>query len=107
MVFGTILIVDLPLLGFPSTQRPLTRIADELLRFTWGAFFVSVITGSLLFAANATTYYHNTPFRLKMLALLLAGVNMAGFHLIPYRTVARWDKGSRWPFAARCAGPAA
>jgi hypothetical protein len=106
MVFGTILIVDLRLLGFPNTQKPITRISDELLRWTWGAFILSVITGALLFAANATTYYTNVPFRVKMLALLLAGVNMAVFHLVPYRTVAAWDKGSPGPFAARFAGAA-
>ncbi len=82
MVFGTILIVDLRLLGFPSTRRSVKLIEGELLKYTWAAFIVSVITGALMFAANATTYYGNTAFRLKMLALLAAGVNMAVFELI-------------------------
>ena len=105
-VFGTILIVDLRLLGFPSTRRSIKLIEHELLRFTWAAFFVSVITGALMFAANATTYYGNTAFKLKMLALLAAGVNMAIFQLVTFRSVERWDKDKPPPGAARFAGAA-
>jgi hypothetical protein len=36
-VFGTILIVDLRLLGFPGLRRSLVRTADELLHLTWSA----------------------------------------------------------------------
>lgn len=105
-VFGTILIVDLRLLGFPNTRRSLKLVEHELLRITWAAFFVSVITGALMFAANATTYYGNTPFQLKMLALLGAGVNMAVFQLVTFRSVDRWDKDKLPPGAARFAGAA-
>lgn len=106
VVFGTILIVDLRLLGFPNVRRSFTRIEHEVLRFTWGAFILSVITGTLMFAANATTYYGNTAFRLKMLALLLAGVNMAVFELVTKRRVATWDKDVVPAPAARFAGAA-
>jgi len=106
VVFGTILIVDLRLLGFPNTRRPFTRTADELLHFTWIAFVVSAITGALMFAANATTYYNNVPFRWKMVLLLAAGVNMAVFHLRTVRGVDAWDKDVRPPLAARVAGAA-
>jgi len=103
-VFGTILIVDLRLLGLPDTRRPVTRVSNEMLRLTWSAFAVSVIAGLLMFAANAHTYYGNTAFRLKMLALLGAGVNMALFHGLTYRSIARWDKDAPTPLAARVAG---
>src|SRR6186713_470644 len=59
-VFGTIFIVDLRLLGLPNTRRPFTRISDEMLRLTWAAFCVAVITGLLMFVANANTYFENT-----------------------------------------------
>jgi len=102
-VFGTILIVDLRLLGFPNTQRPFTRVSDEMLRLTWGAFLVAVVTGLLMFAPNANTYFGNTAFRFKMLALLGAGVNMAIFQYITFRGVAAWDRGTPPP-AGRLAG---
>jgi hypothetical protein len=106
VVFGTILIVDLRLLSFPDTRRSFKLIEHELIRWTWAAFATSVVTGSMMFAANATTYYGNTAFRFKMLALLLAGVNMAVFELVTSRSVAQWDKNATPPRAARFAGAA-
>jgi tryptophan-rich sensory protein len=103
-VFGTIFIVDLRLLGFPNTRRPFTRVSDEMLRLTWTAFCVALITGLLMFAANANTYFENTAFRLKMLALLAAGLNMVIFQRMTFRTVGTWDTDVPAPFAARLAG---
>jgi hypothetical protein len=102
-VFGTILIVDLRLLGFPNIRRAFTRISNEMLRLTWAAFFIALATGSMMFAANANTYYGNTAFRLKMLALLFAGLNMAIFQRITYRSVGTWDERAP-PLAGRLAG---
>ncbi|SRR5579875_419654 len=103
-VFGTIFIVDLRLLGFRDTNRPVTLMSREMLRLTWAAFGVSVAAGVLMFAANASTYVGNTAFRLKMLAVLAAGVNMALFHRFTFRTVGAWDKAAPAPLAARAAG---
>ena len=104
LVFGTIFIVDLRLLGFPNTRRPFTRESGELLTWTWVAFAVAVVTGSLMFVPNAQTYVVNTAFGLKMATLLAAGLNMAIFQFTTFRTVARWDAGSPVPLAGRVAG---
>ena len=104
LVFGTILIVDLRMLGYPDTKRSFTRIHHELIPVTWVAFAVSVITGVLMFAPNAITYVGNTAFRLKLLAILAAGINMAIFQLLTARSVAGWDKGVRTPSNVRLAG---
>jgi hypothetical protein len=103
-VFGTVFVVDLRLLGLPSTKRPITRVSREMLRLTWAAFCVALITGFLMFAANADTYVGNTAFRLKMLGLLCAGLNMVIFHAMTFRTVGRWDADVVPPGAARLAG---
>jgi Zn-dependent protease with chaperone function len=103
-VFGTILIVDLRLLGYPNTQRPFTRFEHELVPWTWGAFGLAVVTGLLLFAPNATTYYATPAFWLKMITILCAGVNMAIFELVTKRSVAGWDVNTQAPLPARAAG---
>ncbi len=103
VVFGTILIVDLRLLGWPNTQRAFSRFHNELLRWTWVAFGISAVTGVLLFIVNSVTYYHNTAFRLKMIALVLAAVNMWVFENGVGRKSAAWDQGPT-PSAARLAG---
>ena len=57
-VFGTILIVDLRLLGFPNTRRSVTKISNELLRLDLGGFRARRRHRRvLMFAANATTYW--------------------------------------------------
>ncbi len=103
LVFGTILVVDLRLLGLLDRGRAVTQIAHEMLRVTWAAFAVAALTGALFFSANATTYWFNPAFRFKMLAILLAGVNMAVFQLITFRGVAAWDRNAPTPRAARLA----
>lgn len=104
LVFGTIFIVDLRLLGFPHARRAFTVISDELLRYTWAGFGLAVVTGALMFAPNSITYYSNTAFRLKMLTLLAAGINMLVFQFIMFRNVRNWDRDAPAPAAARLAG---
>ena len=101
VVFGTIMIVDLRLLGFASTHRPFARMSSELLRITWGAFAVAAVTGTLMFMTNARVYAGNTSFRIKMVLLLLAGLNMAFFHLTAGRSVIRWNKDRSAPRIGR------
>lgn len=102
-VFGTIFIVDLRLLGIAGTNRPYSLVAREMLGKTWAAFIVAVVTGIMLVTPNAITYYVNTAFRLKLLALLLAGINMVVFQLLTARTMPQWDSSPRPPTAARTA----
>jgi hypothetical protein len=104
LLFGTILVVDLRLLGWRDRARPVTVVEHEMLPVTWAAFAGAVVTGLMFFSANATTYWFNTAFRIKMLTILLAGVNMAVFQLITFRSVASWDREAPTPRAARIAG---
>jgi hypothetical protein len=103
MVLGTVLIVDLRLLGLADSARALPRVRRETLPLTWAAFCVAVITGSLMFTTSAVTYFGNAAFQLKALALLGAGLNMALFQLITVRRIAAWHVGTS-PRAARIAG---
>ncbi len=103
-VVGTISMVDLRLLGVTSRQRAVSQLTAEILPWTWGAFVVAVITGSLMFASSATKYIANPPFQIKLVMLLLAGVNMAVFHLVTQRNIAHWDEHPVTPVGAKIAG---
>lgn len=103
MVAGTIFIVDTRLMGLTSRSLTFTYLSERLLPWTWWAFGCSVVTGTLLFIANATGYYDNAPFRWKMILMLLAGINMLYFQLVTFRGVAVWDAGAP-PLPARTAG---
>jgi len=103
-ILGLLLVVDLRLLGLRDLPREFTRISDELLPIAWLAFGAAVVTGALMFSTNAHTYFFNMAFRVKMLALVCAGLNMAVFHLVTFRSVAAWSSNARPPRAARVAG---
>src|SRR6187455_2097484 len=92
MVFGTIAIVDLRLLGLASTRRPFSRIASDIMRWTWAAFALTALTGLLMFSTNAAVYYHNAFFRAKMAMLVCAGVNIVFFERTARRSLHRWDR---------------
>lgn len=103
IVAGTIFTVDARLVGFASRHLRVTYLSERLLPWTWGAFAGAVVTGGLMFIANATTYAANTPFLIKMGLLVLAGLNMLYFQFVTYRSVQQWDSGRPVP-AARAAG---
>lgn len=104
LVVGTIMIVDFRLINVASRRRPVSELMNEVLPWTWVAFICAVITGSLLFSSAAMKYSHNPQFLFKMLMLLVAGTNMAVFHLGSYRKVALWDREVMTPTGARIAG---
>jgi len=101
LVFGTISIIDLRLLGWASTQRSFQRMASDILKWTWIAFALTALTGALMFTTNATVYYHNFYFRAKMVVLALTGINMLFFELTAARTVRDWDQAPSAPRAGK------
>jgi hypothetical protein len=105
LVVGSIMTVDLRLLGLTNKERPFSELAGEMLPWTWVAFSVAACAGLLMFSSKALTYYGNIPFRLKMLCLLLAGINMVLFHWLGTRHLETWDR-KQPPRSAKFAGGA-
>jgi hypothetical protein len=103
MVFGTIAVLDLRMLGVASVRRPVARVALDVEKWAWIAFALTAVTGSLMFITNATIYYHNIFFRLKMTMLVLAGVNVAIFEATARRSLQQWNTDAQAPFAGRAA----
>ncbi len=103
-VFGSILFLDLRLLGFAQAGTRVSRVMDEMLPLTWMAFVLAVISGTLLFMANAPDYVVSLQFGLKMVCILLAGLNMAVFQWGAGRRIPEWDTQLPPPAAARIAG---
>ena len=105
LVVGSIMTVDLRLLGLANRERPFSELAGEMLPWTWVAFTIAAGAGFLMFSSKAVIYYGNIPFRLKMCCLLLAGINMALFHLLGIRHLETWDR-KQPPALAKFAGGA-
>lgn len=103
LVFGTILILDLRLLGVASARRPFSAVAADVLKWTWAAFVVTATTGVLMFLTGAGAYYNNPYFRAKMALLALSGLNMLVFEFTARRSLAAWDEHAAAPSAGRAA----
>jgi uncharacterized membrane protein len=104
LVVGSILAVDLRLLGLASINRSVSRVTAGILPLTCGAFVVAVSSGSLLFISNATKYLGNGFFIAKIVLIAAAGLNMVIFHVIGAKDLPRWENDTRLPFQARLAG---
>ena len=91
MVVGTILWVDLRLIGVAAVQYPITTMSRELVPWTWGAFMIATITGIGMFITRAASHVLNPAFQSKMVLLVLAGLNMAYFHFNLYKIIGQCD----------------
>ena len=101
---GTAVMVDLRLLGLTLVGVPMSEIKRRLGPWMVGGFVVMVITGLLLFYAIPVRTYHSIFFRIKVVALVLAGLNAFLFHSTIDRRIAEWDRDPIPPRAARRAG---
>jgi|SRR5665213_4564854 len=102
-VFGTVAMMDMRLLGLVSRESRVTELSRDNLTWTWGAFLLAAITGTLLWMSKAHVYMKEPWFYAKMILIGVAGVNMAIFHAVTWRTIGQWDAGPP-PKAARIAG---
>lgn len=103
-VIGTIALVDLRLVGVKGHALRVSQLAKDTLPWTWGAFVLAAITGTLLFVSKATSYTINPWFLGKMVLLAMAGLNMVYFHLTTWRAVDHWELDPSFPPAAKLAG---
>ena len=103
-VVGSILMVDLRLLGLAALRYPASRMIRELVPWTWVAFVVAAVTGFGMFMARATAYVENPAFQIKFMLLPLAAINMAWFQFRTMRAVEGWDSDPVPPTAAKVAG---
>ena len=101
LLVGTIAVLDLRLLGLVFRRIPVTRVARSVFPLTWSGFVVMLISGLLLFWAEAAKNYSNPAFRIKVVLLLLVGLNPLIFHTTVYRRVQEWESLERSPWRAR------
>jgi hypothetical protein len=100
---GLAVMLDLRLLGLTMRQVPVSEFLARILPWTRVGFAVMVVTGVLLFYAIPVRNYQNIFFRLKVVMLLLAGLNVWIFQARVERRLAEWDRAAVTPAAARVA----
>jgi hypothetical protein len=96
--------LDLRLVGVALRRVPMSEVAHRFLPWMRLGFFVMAASGLLLFYAIPVRSYHNVFFRIKVVLLVLSGLNAFVFHNGVYRKIFEWDIAPRAPRAARAAG---
>jgi hypothetical protein len=103
LLIGTIALLDLRMLGLTLRHLSVTRIARTVFPLTWSGFVVMFVSGFLLFWAEAAKNYTNPAFRVKLILLVLVGLNPLIFHTTVYRRVHEWEVLALSPWRARAA----
>jgi hypothetical protein len=101
---GMSVMLDLRLLGIALRRVPVSEVTDRLVPWMVAGFAVMFVTGILLFYAIPIRSYQNVFFRIKVIALVLAGANAWVFHNGVHRKVTEWGLGRTPPRKARIAG---
>ena len=94
---GTIVLLDLRILGIADRNQALSQFTGQLRPWTWIGFGSAVVSGFLLFATEAGDYAAVTPFRVKMLIIVLAAISA----LATEWSVPNWDRAPVIPVMAK------
>ena len=101
LLFGSIAAWDLRLLGMAKSV-PIAAF-HRLVPLSAAGFALNATTGSLFLMTFPDQYVYNSAFHLKVLCLMLAGVNVLVFYATTYQRV-RLPGGRETPRGAHVAG---
>lgn len=87
MLVGTLLMIDMTLLGFGIRRHPVSRIASELAPWTTTGLIILLLSGPLILSSETRKCYDASFFWIKMLLLPLALV----FHFTVFTRTVRAD----------------
>ena len=94
---GTIVLMDLRILGVADRNHAPSALAEQLQPWTWIGCGAAVVSGFLLFATEASDFAAATPFRVKVLLTVLAV--MAA--VVVEWSVPKWDRAPVLPVTAK------
>jgi hypothetical protein len=99
IMVGLSVVLSLRVLGF-FREIPYTSL-DRLLKVAWIGFIVNTISGSALFAAQATSYVHNTQFLIKITLVFVGAITVAWLQAIVKSDASSWSPTAPAPGLAR------
>ena len=102
LLFGSIAAWDLRLIGVLK-EVPVAAF-HKLVPFAVVGFAINVVSGSMFLMAFPDQYVYNPAFHLKVLCLILAGLNVTLFYLTNFRRIATLEAGQQPPLLGRLSG---
>ena len=102
LLFGTIVVVDLRLLGLGRSVSA-SAVTRHVLPWTLAGFGIAAVTGALMFTSHAGEFLTQPVFLLKMSLIALGGVNAVLLRAGALRSAGRWDLAVLPPARVRVA----
>lgn len=102
--FGLILFTDLRLIGVFFREIPVGLVLKQLRPWMIGGFVITFVTGFLLVAADGPRLLSIPVFPLKLLLVVLAGVNALWFELKFGRHLSQLAAPTQVPTGAKMVG---
>ena len=97
ILVGSMVIVDLRVLGLVGRRQDAAKLADRLFPWIWISFVVNFVSGFLMFAGSAASYYQNDVFYDKVAVVLLAIVA----NIIVQQRMSKWNRLPAMPASAK------
>lgn len=97
LFLGMLFFIDFRMLGFALTTVPATKIAERLHTPMMIGFAVMIVTGLLLYFAVPVRVTQSIWFRIKLLLLVLAGINAWYFNKKMRESAGSWENQERAP----------
>jgi uncharacterized membrane protein len=97
ILVGSMVVVDLRVLGLVGRRQDATELAGRLFPWIWISFALNFLSGFLMFAGSATSYYRNDVFYDKVVVIVLAIVT----NIIVQQRVSGWNRLPAMPASAK------
>jgi hypothetical protein len=104
LFLGIAVFWDFRLLYWGFKRVPVSDVASRLMPWTVVGFVFMVVSGALLFIEEPVRFYGNIFFRVKVVLLILAGLNAFVFHSNAGKRMINWDTSPITPTGAKIAG---
>ena len=104
LFLGFVLLLDLRLLDVVLRRKRVSEMFEQFNPWLFRGFAVMLVTGLLLFSADPVNFYSTLFFKLKMVMLVLAGLNVALYHATIGKQIAEWDLAPATPWQVKLAG---
>ena len=101
---GAIVLLDLRLTGLGMRHVMPGQIMHRLKPWYLTGFAIMMLSGALLFWAEAEKLYRSPTFRWKLVFLVIAGLNAAYYEVKYVPKMDGWDGKSSLPSGAKAAG---
>jgi uncharacterized membrane protein len=97
ILVGSMVIVDLRVLGLVAQKQDASQLADRLFPWIWASLALNFLSGFVMFAGSATAYYRNDIFYDKLGIVLLAIIA----NIVVQQKVRAWNQLPAMPAWAK------